>query len=192
MWPWGHLALGYLLYGGYRGVVVRRPPAGWPVVALALGTQFPDLVDKPLAYWFGVLPEGRTLTHTFLVIVPACLLLLYVARRMGRGELGVAFAVGWLSHPLGDAYVPLLRGEYEAASFLLWPVLPAPDYETESFLTHGGKLLSALRGLDVEVLLAPGREPFVLELWLAAAVFLLWAFQGMPPAASIARWVVRR
>ena len=57
MWPWGHLVFGYLLY-----LLVR--PRAWrngdrfAVIVLMIGTQVPDIVDKPLAWWFGVLPSG--------------------------------------------------------------------------------------------------------------------------------------
>ena len=63
MWPWDHLAFGYVWYTlasrGWDG----RPPSNAAAIALAVGTQFPDLVDKPLAWWLDVLPAGRSLGH---------------------------------------------------------------------------------------------------------------------------------
>ena len=189
MWPWGHLAFGYLLYAGYRWGAARQAPRDWPVVALAIGTQFPDLVDKPLAYWFGVLPGGRSLAHSVLVFLPIAVILLVLAWNYRRTEIGVAFAIGWGSHLVGDSMHALRLGTYGQLSFLLWPALPAPDYETMSFIVHARLLVSELRRLDGTTLLAPGEDPFVLGLWLAGLVFLLWVGQGMPPLGSMRRWL---
>lgn len=189
MWPWGHLALGYLCYAAYLGAWKREAPRGWPVVALAIGTQFPDVVDKPLAYWFGVLPEGRALMHSLAVFVPLALGLLAVAWYYGRTQVGAGFTIGWGSHLLGDSIGALQQGSYGQLSFLLWPIRPAPDYQAPDFLFHARKLLASLRELDVDALLAPGESLFVLELWLATGVLLLWVVQGLPPLGSLRRWM---
>jgi len=72
MWPWGHLAVGYLLWS----VLVRdrrfRPPTGAETLLLAVGTQFPDAVDKPLAWSLGVLPNGRSLAHSVFLATALC------------------------------------------------------------------------------------------------------------------------
>ena len=60
MLPWGHLAVGYLAYSLAVRVRSGGPPAGLAVAALAVGTQFPDLIDKPLVSWVSVLPSGRS------------------------------------------------------------------------------------------------------------------------------------
>lgn len=71
MWPWGHAAVGYLLYRVLGRTSGRTggdgPPSGPAVVALGVGTQFPDLVDKPLSWSFDLLPAGRTLAHSALI-----------------------------------------------------------------------------------------------------------------------------
>lgn len=181
MWPWGHLAFGYLLYAGYVGVVRRKAPRGWPVVVLAFGTQFPDLVDKPLALWFHVLPEGRTLTHTLLVFLPASVLLLVLAWNYRRTALAWAFTLGWGSHLVGDSIQSLHNHAYRELTFLLWPVLPAPDYAATSFQYHLAQLLWLLHQVTLHSLFSPGDNFFVLQIWLAMFVFLLWIGQGMPP-----------
>ncbi len=136
MWPWGHLAVGYLLYSLGRRWRGGRP--GFPEAALvALGTQAPDLVDKPLAWSLGVLPAGRTLGHSLLVaavVLAVCHAV--VAPRYGRLPV-VAFGVGYLSHLLADLPPELLAGEVGRASYLLWPLLAPPPYELEpSFVAH--------------------------------------------------------
>lgn len=191
MWPWGHLALGYLCYAGYLGVWKREAPHGWPVVAMAVGTQFPDVVDKPLAYWFGALPEGRALTHSLIVFVPLAVAIVALAWYYGRSQVGAGFTIGWGSHLLGDSIGALQQGAYSMLSFLLWPILPAPDYQAPDFIYHARKLLSSIGELDADTLLAPGESLFVLELWLAAGVIMLWVVQGSPPLGSMRRWMAK-
>ncbi|PSQ27664.1 hypothetical protein BRD03_05435 [Halobacteriales archaeon QS_9_68_17] len=67
MWPWGHLAVGYLLYAASSRRQRARPPDGAETILIAFGTQFPDLGDKPLAWTVSVLPNGRSLAHSAFV-----------------------------------------------------------------------------------------------------------------------------
>lgn len=186
VWPWAHLAFGYLAYAGYTWARYRRAPAGWPVLAMAVATQFPDIVDKPLAYWFTLLPEGRSLTHSLVVVVPLWVLLLWYTRRRRSGELGVAFVIGHATHLLGDSYGALLDGR---VAFLLWPIVPAPDYPASDFAHHARKLADALRQLDVGRLILGWDDPFVVQLWLAVFVVGLWVSQGAPPLGTLERLV---
>jgi len=186
VWPWGPLAFGYLVDAGYVWVRYRRGPAGWPVLALAVATQFPDIVDKPLAYWFAVLPEGRSLAHSLVIAVPFWSGLLLYARRIRRGELGVAIVIGHATRILGDSDGALLDGR---VAFLLWPIIPAPDSEAASFAHHARQLASALGRLDGSTLLLSWDDPFVMQLWLAVFVVGLWVAQGMPPQATVRAWL---
>lgn len=131
MFPWGHAAVGYLLYVALVRYRFGERPEGAPVIALAIGTQFPDLVDKPLAWYLGVLPSGRSLAHSVFVAMVLISLVYWLASRFDRSELGVAFALGYLSHLLGDVVYPLFRGEWEAVGILLWPIVPQPGSETD-------------------------------------------------------------
>ncbi len=109
MWPLGHAAVGYLLYTLATRARFDRPPTALALCALLVGTQFPDLVDKPLAWYVGVLPTGRTLAHSLLVLIPVSLVVLALARRYDRTELGFAFVLGALSHAVVDV-IPALWG----------------------------------------------------------------------------------
>lgn len=182
MWPWGHLAVGYLLYSVFVHVRTRRAPTGPATVALALGTQFPDLVDKPLAWGLGVIPNGRSLTHSLVTAVVVVLAVQVLLRRRNRGTVGAAFGVGYVSHLLGDAFYPLLARNYDALAFLAWPVLPPVEYQTEqSFVAHLG-------ALSVQTLLT-------VEGGMALLVFVLWLYDGLPGlwvVSAIPRWVGRK
>ncbi|UPV76310.1 metal-dependent hydrolase (plasmid) [Halorussus limi] len=182
MWPWGHLAVGYLLYSAFVHVSARRAPDGYATVALALGTQFPDLVDKPLAWTFGVIPNGRSLAHSLIIAVVFLAVLSVLLRLLDRGTVASAFAIGYLSHLLGDALDPLLAGDVYLLGFLAWPLVPAIDYGTEqSFVAHLQELSLAALASD--------------EGLFALLTFCLWLYDGAPGVrvvAAIPRWVGRR
>lgn len=137
MWPWGHAALGYLLYTGWQVGRGRDSPTGAAAGVAVFGALLPDMVDKPLAWTVGVLPAGRTLGHSLVVLVPAVALLWWVSRRRGDALPVPALAAGWASHVLGDGLVALVTLEFQQLRFALWPLFPPPDYETgKSFLAH--------------------------------------------------------
>ncbi|AFZ72258.1 metal-dependent hydrolase [Natronobacterium gregoryi] len=129
MWPWGHLAVAYLLYTGYTHRRFDRAPLAVPTLALAVGSQFPDLIDKPLAWAVSVLPGGRTLGHSLLfaaVLVPVVALL---ADRLERQNVGIAFVVGHLSHLAADVPPSALTGDFTGTGFLLWPLVATREEE---------------------------------------------------------------
>lgn len=167
MWPWGHLAVGYLLYSLGLRYGGRRPESP-EVFLLAFGTLVPDLVDKPLAWMLGLLDSGRSLGHS-LVVAALVLGVLYlvVAPRIGRAPV-TAFGVGYLSHPLADfPFAEAAAGELEFTTYLVWPLLPPPPYETEpSFVAH---------------LLAYELGPFeAFQLGLLAGAAVVWHRDGRP------------
>lgn len=173
MWPWGHAALGYLLYSLYLRRGVPEQPTGWAVVILGFGTQFPDLVDKPLAWYLHVLPYGRTLTHSLLVAVPIILLVHRVASRRDQQPLSIAFGLGYLSHLLGDSLHAVLNTEWADLAFLVWPLLPIPneDSETEGLIAHL---------LDIE-----GSPFFLFGLGVTVTGLGLWNAHGRPGFAEV-------
>ncbi len=149
--PVTHGAVAYLLYVAYvgvRGVLsetvrTRRLPATWAFVPLAIGSQFPDLVDKPLAYW-GLLVSGRSLAHSVfsLVILGVAVGILVrddsnsiVSRLPSRLRTTVptAFAIGYGGHLLGDAYQGLFAGELFSVRFLVYPVYPLSASVADEF-----------------------------------------------------------
>jgi len=127
MWPWEHLAVGYLALTAERRARRGRPPGEAEALVLAVGTQAPDLVDKPLAWTFDVLPGGLSLAHSALVAGPVLLVVLAVGRRLDRGTLAGAFALGYVSHLAGDVFAPVLYGRPPAASAVLWPLVAGPS-----------------------------------------------------------------
>lgn len=175
MWPWAHAAVGYLLYSLWLRHRGDLPPTGAAAVAIGVGTLAPDLVDKPLAWYAGVLPAGRSLTHTLLVVVPVSVALVWLFRRRDRPEVGHALAVGLVSHPLADGAHVALEGEWAYLSYLAWPLLPTPDYDGPE------SLLARLRALEF--------TPFLgFELVLTGAALALWASHGYPGVGTLRSW----
>lgn len=138
MLPLGHAALAYLLYAPFE-VTNRQPvPATWALLPLAVGSQFPDLVDKPLAY-YGILTYGRSLAHSLLALTVSCGFVWWLAHRSAGAWPGVdwreqlravtpaAFTVGYASHLVGDAARALLAGVYVDARFVFWPLSAYPE-----------------------------------------------------------------
>lgn len=179
MWPWGHAALGYLLYVIYLRLRSRERPTGRNVIALLLGTQTPDLIDKPLAWYLHVLEYGRSLAHSMLTGGMILFAVVLYLRHRGHRKLATAFAIGYLSHLVGDSYTSALAGNWEYLAFLVWPLLPIPgaDREVEGLFAH-------LARLDASVIYSDG-------VLLAASVFVLWLYQGAPGVWTLLEWVRR-
>jgi hypothetical protein len=135
MWPWGHLGVAYLAYRlGLRPD--DRQVHGLPAIAAVVGSQIPDLVDKPLAWWGTVLPTGRSLAHSGLTWLVVTIALLAILARHRRTVV-LAFSIGYGIHLLTDGLYPAIGAEWGQLTYLLWPVLPSPEYSTaQSFLAH--------------------------------------------------------
>ena len=154
MWPWGHAAVGYLLLSGSDRLVGQRPTAITTLTVL-LASQLPDLVDKPLAWYVVVLPNGRSLAHS-LVTGSVIVALLASVRAVQEGRAaqgvlaGVALVAGVLTKapgallfgiPLGTALLlGANRGGWRAVGagyllatppvgYALWRFLAAPNVE---------------------------------------------------------------
>jgi len=162
MWPWGHLAAGYLVYR-----LGRRPLDGLAVLALAVGTQLPDLIDKPFAWTIPLLPNGRSLSHSLLVIPPILFVVAYLASGRRR-RIVVAVLAGHLTHLATDALYPLLDGDLYFLGFLGWPLVPPIDY---------GNATTGILAHFLTFQLTP-RNGF--ELLLFALAVLAWLLDGKP------------
>lgn len=177
MWPWEHLVFGYLLYSLFARLWYRQPPADGPVVALAVATQFPDLVDKPLAWSMGVLPNARSLAHSLFFTAAVLVLVTLLARRLGRPRLAPAVAIGYLSHLAGDVIYSFVWSGGISPGYLLWPLVSVPSRDSPGLVERTVQLLSKF----IEVLATPaGGTIFTVELVLIGAVFVLWIVDGWP------------
>ena len=183
MWPWEHLAFGYLVYSLGARAVGRHRLTALAVATLALGTQFPDLVDKPLGWGTTLLPSGLSLAHSLLFALPVAALTITVGAAVGRLAVALAFVTGYLTHLPGDVLYPLIVTGELRLGFLLWPLVPAADASTVAVLPYIGELAARFLGF----LQTPrGRLYLALELALLGAASVRWYTDGLPGL----RWLV--
>lgn len=178
MWPWEHLAVGYLAYSLLVRAGTGRAPHGRLVMAaLFVGTQFPDLVDKPLAWMFGLLPSGTSLAHSVFVAVPLVTLFLALSWLAGRPSIGRAFGVGYLLHLPADVLYVALYGSPVNWTVLLWPLYTAPAGQDPGLLAN----VALYFGKFLEVAVSPAGRLFVAaELLLLGGALVLWVLDGFP------------
>lgn len=137
MLPLGHAAFGYLIYVGYASWRGRPRPADWALLPLAVGTQFPDLIDKPLAF-YDVIAYGRSLAHSVFALILITGVVRWGSKTLRTRDstaehwdalltvTPAAFGVGYVSHVLGDLSDPLLAGTYDDMRFVLYPIYRIP------------------------------------------------------------------
>lgn len=189
MWPWEHLAFGYVLYSVGVHVFEGRAPRGPPVVLLAVATQVPDLVDKPLAWVFHVTAVGYSVGHSALVVVPALAVVIALAHRRGPRavRLALAYTVGHLSHLAGDVFYPALMGRGLQFRRLLWPLA---EYEA----TDAGAVAHVtgyVRRYVAQLLSGEVGSLFVVQVGLVACLLVVWLADGAPGVRTVFRAVAR-
>lgn len=177
MWPWEHLAVGYLCYSAYTRYRTGQPPRRGPVLAVAFATQLPDLIDKPLAWSLSVLPSGFSLGHSVFIASAVVLLVTVLARRRGATEIGLAVGIGYVSHLLGDLAYPILRGGEANLDIILWPLVSVPVQERRGLFEETARLFA-----DFSAFLGSprGLTYLLMEIALVGGVFALWAVDGWP------------
>ncbi|WP_077067789.1 metal-dependent hydrolase [Haloarcula rubripromontorii] len=145
MYPAGHFLLAAVPLTVYTVAQWRRLPSGPMVLLLLVATQLPDVIDKPLAWTFAILPSGRMLAHSLVVSLPLLTGVVLLAARWGYVRYAVVFSAGYLSHIAGDFY-PILRlgTEYYFFPNLFWPLLAANPDRTPSFAAHSPDSLLSL------------------------------------------------
>jgi hypothetical protein len=192
MMPWTHAVVAYVAFSLATHAFARTPPTTRETALVAAGALLPDLVDKPLAWQFGVLEGGRTLAHSLFLAVPLSVAAVVLAVRRGRPRLGLAFAAGYLLHLPGDLLPEFLESGEVAVGTLLWPVTGGGGSQGESFV---GEFLSNVvpyaREIAAGILSGePSRQllAFVL-VWVLAVS--LWVYDGMPVVRDGYRWLRR-
>lgn len=190
MWPWGHAAVGYLIYSLGSRLLGRRPD-GVSVFVLLLGTQLPDLVDKPLSWFLGVFPQGYSVGHSVFVALPVGLVVLAVFRTYTRAT--IAFVVGYWSHLAGDIGFGLLTSHPLTFHRVMWPVLTLPAYSDNltGFARIEAYLISFINFFADEGLVA---ALVLLAVYFGPCVvaFILWILDGTPGLSLLTRTGHRR
>jgi len=117
------LLMAHLFTGVVIGLVLLMLTGQkWTVLAAAVGAVYPDLVDKPLGHLLlsSELDNGRIFCHTRLFL-GVCFLIAYILYRYKGSWVGIAFALGVLSHQ----YLDLM---FFTPTSWLWPALGAFEH----------------------------------------------------------------
>jgi hypothetical protein len=187
MWPWEHAAVAYLAYSLSVRAVTGRAPRGWPVLALAVGSQFPDLIDKPAEWVFAVLPSTG-LAHSVFTAIPLTLVLLAVGYRRGWFGVSVGFSVGYLLHLPGDVFYDVILGSEPSYDKVLWPLVSGDVQSNVDLLA----LLTRFFDRYAEFILSPAGLPYLLgEVALVGGAVVLWLIDGRPGLGVLRRLLWR-
>lgn len=183
MWPWDHLAVGYVVYSIVRRLAGERPSS--EVFVLAGAAVFPDVLDKSLSWGLGLFPTGYAAGHSIFVAVPLGLLVAALAAGRRRLEVGLAFVVGYWSHLVGDVVWGWLVYGSPPLGRVLWPVVEFEPYATrrglfDRALYYLGDLAGTLADADPALIVA-----YLTPLGVSFALWLLDGAPGIPrPAAA--------
>lgn len=127
MLPHGHLLVALLPVCAYVLVRDRALPS-LPLVGIVFfGSQFPDLIDKPLFHESAIPLGGRIGTHSLPVAIPIGLAVLWYAVYTDRPRAGLVFVFAYGSHIIGDFRRSLFDPNRPFPPELLWPLAnPGP------------------------------------------------------------------
>lgn len=190
MWPWGHLAFGYLLYSLASRTVLDEPPVGGPTLLLAVATQLPDLVDKPLSWTFKVFETGYGAGHSVFVAVPVVAAVAAFAHRTDHERYGLAFCVGYASHLAADVILSSALSREPAFDQVLWPVVEFSGYAVDRGFV--GRFTEYFVAFVADILSGDATFYLALYLVLFTTVFTLWLYDGLPVASELKRWLSNR
>ncbi|WP_049923559.1 metal-dependent hydrolase [Halopiger djelfimassiliensis] len=178
MWPWEHAVVGYLVYSLCCRLVYRESPTGLEALVVGIASVLPDVVDKPLAWEFGVFDGGYALAHSVFVAVPLTAAVGVVARSRGRPRAGIAFGIGYLLHPPADVLYNYVSEGQAYPELMLWPVATvdaaaaSPGFADEFARLFGRYQRQVLAG-ELSAYMR-------VQLALAVGTVLLWLVDGAP------------
>lgn len=176
MWPWEHIAVGYLLYSGYVHLRDGESPTALASLAVIVGALFPDLVDKPLAWTFDVLQSGISLAHSVLTALALTAAVTALGMR-GRRDVAAGFSVAYLAHLPADALYPALLGDGLTLRAFFWPLVTLSGNPSRGFIENFAYY--AVTFLDF--LGTPRGMLFLgLEVTLLGTAFVVWVLDGCP------------
>lgn len=179
MWPWEHAIVGYVAYSLCCHVYFRDAPGGLEAIAVAVAAVLPDVIDKPLAWEFGVFESGYALGHSIFFAAPVALAVGVLARQLGHPRAGVAFGLGYLCHLPADVFDTGAQEGVFRTELLLWPIVRTDGNSTEEGFFEVFSTLVTGYGAE----LASGdlsTYPTAL-LVLGFGSIALWLFDGAPP-----------
>lgn len=189
MWPWEHVFFGYLLVSLYANLWWGTSPSDRAAVVVAIAAVLPDLIDKPLAWQFGVFPSGYALGHSVFFATFLSAVALFLANYYDAPKLGIVFTIGYFSHLLGDVIPHYVRTGEVYVGHLLWPVVVDESTTHTTFTDGVGHHLVPYVAQIASLELTPY---LTMSLLIAGATLALWIHDGAPGARPLLDWAWRR
>jgi len=186
MMPWEHAIIGYIGYSIIVRLFHQDPPTSVEAAIVIFASLLPDLIDKPLAWQFGLLSSGISVAHSILVGVPLAFALGIGLWIRDRPELGGALAIGYGSHVSGDLLFATLFSRPPILPSFMWPLYTTPATAPSGF---GLKLWELLLNSQALLGSSMGRTYFVLEAVLLVATLALWLSDGAPGLGPVRAFV---
>lgn len=184
MWPWTHALFGYACYSLAVHAGFRRRPTDLPAIVAVFAAVLPDVIDKPLAWTFGITASGYGPAHSLLLGAPMATIVGLLLWRAGRHEAGFGFLIGYASHLLGDLLFQLFDEGELVIAVVLWPVAATGSDSTGGLLHH---FLFFAHRYAGQIRSGEATTYLVATIVLAVAVLLLWILDGFPGV----RWLGR-
>ena len=154
VYPVGHFLLAALPVLGYLAVRDGDGPTPALVGVTAVGSQFPDFIDKPLAYELDLLPTGRVFMHSLPFAIPLSLAVLWYGWKTDRARASGVFVFAYFSHLFGDNVQLLLGPGARVPPDLLWPfVEPIQRPEIPGWAGPGSVVVHAWTAISVAMVL---------------------------------------
>jgi len=189
MWPWTHVAFGYVWYSVAVHLLLRRRPTDVPAILAGVSALLPDLVDKPLAWSIGATGTGYGPAHSLFVGIPIVALVAVGLWRWARLELGIALFVGYASHLLGDIIFQYFDDGRIVTAVVTWPFGPAASESTGGILDH---VVHYLRYYVHAIVTGEATTYVVMTIGIVVGVFALWIADGTPGLALVTSREFRR
>lgn len=186
MWPWDHVALGYLLFASIRYVRGWPKPTAGVTAVVVIGSQLPDLIDKSLAWSLEVFSTGIAFGHSLWFLGMLAVLTGAAGVRYGRRSLPAALTIGVCSHLIGDVVFAVAVGSAMTYELVLWPIVTAsPDPQVgmiASILFNWHEFLAFLHR-------PRGRWYLLAEVGLLLVAIGVWSRDGAPGFTELCRFL---
>ncbi|MFP8891074.1 metal-dependent hydrolase [Natrialbaceae archaeon A-CW2] len=177
MMPWEHAIVGYIAYSLFTHIVYRSAPTGAETVVVLVASVLPDVIDKPLAWEFGIFSSGYAIGHSIFFAVPISTAIFLLTLIVGRPRFGWAFGIGYLLHLPADVIPIYVQEGRMPLERILWPMSSLDGRSevgfTEAFAATNDQYLQSLAELNQ----SPYMQAVAL---LMLGGFLLWVYDGMP------------
>lgn len=192
MMPWEHALVGYIGFSAFVHAVYREPPTSKETAVVVFAALLPDLVDKPLAWGLGVFTSGYGIAHSVFLVAPASIAVGWLAWSRGHPRLGIALALGWFLHLVGDLSSKFLTDGETQFARVLWPVRRTGDgYETGFVEEFGSNVLEYFHWMSRQMA-SDNPDPYLfVVLGIGIGGALLWVYDGMPIGRDAVRAVRR-